>query len=50
MMKHIDIDEFVSYLKKIISDTKQLINPAHKKMSEFYKTNLPVICRYKTLL
>lgn len=40
MMKHFDIDGLVSYLKEIVSDTKQLINPAYRKLeSELKKLN-----------
>ena len=40
MMKHFDIDGLVSYLKEIVSDTKQLINPAYRKLeSEKKKLN-----------
>ena len=37
MMKHFDIDGLVSYLKEIISDTKQLINPDYRKLESGLK-------------
>ena len=37
MMEHFDIDGLVSYLKEIISDTKQLINPIYRKLQSELK-------------
>ena len=40
MMEHFDIDGLVSYLKEAISDTKELINPAYRKLqSELKRLN-----------
>lgn len=37
MMEHFDIDGLVSYLKEIVSDTKQLINPDYRKLERELK-------------
>ena len=39
-MEHFDIDGLVSYLKEIVSDTKQLINPDYSKRINWLQLSL----------